>query len=117
MAKHTPGPWQCYADLPSTEPNWHIVTNASRMRVLAHVHIETGNDTDEANARLITVVPELFEELKRLRLAYVNLLEIGRDRILAFGGSCDPVDVMEASDPALRAVDIIIAKAEDLPHA
>lgn len=58
--RHTPGPWVCYADLPSVDPNWHIVTNASRMRVLANVHIEPGNAVDEANARLITAAPELL---------------------------------------------------------
>lgn len=64
MNKHTPGPWICYADLPSTEPNWHIVTTANKMRVLANVHIEPGNAMDEANARLITAAPELFTQLK-----------------------------------------------------
>jgi hypothetical protein len=58
---HTPGPWQVYADTPSIEPNWHIVTNASRMRVLANVHIEPGNEVDAANARLIAAAPELLE--------------------------------------------------------
>lgn len=69
MAQHTPGPWQYYADLPSTEPNWHIVTNASRMRVLANVHIEPGNATDEANARLITAAPELLDALRECQTA------------------------------------------------
>jgi hypothetical protein len=61
--KHTPGPWQFYADVPSTDPNWHIVTNASRMRVLANVHIEPGNEVDLANAKLIAAAPELLEAL------------------------------------------------------
>lgn len=62
---HTPGPWQFYADLPSTDPNWHIVTNASRMRVLANVHIEPGNAMDLANAHLITAAPDLLELAKQ----------------------------------------------------
>ncbi|WP_322038365.1 hypothetical protein [Burkholderia cenocepacia] len=62
--KHTPGPWQFYADLPSTDPNWHIVTNASRMRVLANIHIEPGNETDLANARVITAAPDMAEILE-----------------------------------------------------
>lgn len=41
--------------------------------------------------------------LRRLIFDYVNLLELGRDRIIAQGGTCDPVDVMEAGSPALRA--------------
>lgn len=60
---HTPGPWVFYADTPSTDPNWHIVTTANRMRVLANVHIEPGNEMDLANARLITAAPELLYAL------------------------------------------------------
>jgi hypothetical protein len=44
------------------------------------------------------------DELKRLYAAYVRLLEVGRDRIIAAGGTCDPVDVMENGDPALKRV-------------
>lgn len=62
--KHTPGPWIFYADLPSTEPNWHIVTTANKMRVLANVHIEPGNEMDLVNARLIAAAPELLEALQ-----------------------------------------------------
>lgn len=52
-------------------------------------------------------------ELRRLYSAYVNLLEIGRDRIVSAGGSCDPVDVMEAGDPALvRVRAFLFASAE-----
>ena len=58
----TPWPWVSYADVPSTDPNWHIVTNESRMRVLANVHIEPGSEMDAANARLITAAPDLFAE-------------------------------------------------------
>ena len=59
-AGHTQGPWIFYADLPSVEPNWHIVTTANKLRVLANVHIEPGNQMDEANARLIAAAPELL---------------------------------------------------------
>ncbi|PZR93567.1 MAG: hypothetical protein DI537_10660 [Stutzerimonas stutzeri] len=44
------------------------------------------------------------DELKRLYAAYVRLIEIGRERIIAAGGTCDPVDVMEDGDPALARV-------------
>ena len=64
--KHTPGPWIYYADLPSAEPNWHIVTTANKMCVLANVHIEPGNAMDEANARLIAAAPDLLDALKRI---------------------------------------------------
>lgn len=65
VSQHTAGPWIYYADLPSAEPNWHIVTTANKMRVLANVHIEPGNRMDEANARLIAAAPELLEAAKR----------------------------------------------------
>lgn len=66
-AKHTPGPWFYYADLPSTEPNWHIVTTANKMRVIANVHIEPGNLMDEADARLIAAAPDILAALKYAR--------------------------------------------------
>lgn len=51
-------------------------------------------------------------ELKALYLAYVRLLESGRDRITSLGGDCDPVDVMEAQDPALQAARAAINGAD-----
>ena len=36
--------------------------------------------------------------LKDLSKAYVNLLEVGRDRITTLGGTCDSVEKMEAGD-------------------
>lgn len=87
--QHTPGPWVCYADLPSTEPNWHIVTNASRMRVLANVHIEPGNKVDEANARLITAAPDLLGALKQITTNYVAALN-------ASGADVDQKSVVKA---------------------
>lgn len=55
---------------------------------------------------------ELLAALKNMNRAYVNLLENGRDRIREFGGPCDPVDVMEASDQNLRESRAVIAKVE-----
>lgn len=66
----------------------------------------------EANKHLIAAAPDLLDHLKAMNRAYVNLLETGRDRILQSGGACDPVDVMEATDPFLRASKAAIAKAE-----
>lgn len=63
QTQHTPGPWTHYADIPSTDPNWHIVTNASKMRVVANVHLEPGNATDAANAALIAAAPDLLAAL------------------------------------------------------
>ncbi|MBH1476945.1 hypothetical protein I5U59_09510 [Stenotrophomonas maltophilia] len=42
-------------------------------------------------------------DFKALYRAYVRLLESGRDRIRDLGGTCDPVDVMEANDVDLQA--------------
>ncbi len=64
MNIHTPGPWQFYADTPSTDPNWHIVTNENRTRVIANVHIDPENKTDTANARLIAAAPGLLQACK-----------------------------------------------------
>jgi hypothetical protein len=44
----------------------------------------------------------LRQSLGSMIHAYVRLLECGRDRILDLGGQCDPLDVLEASDPWLR---------------
>lgn len=68
-AKHTKGPWQFYADTPSVEPNWHIVTNTSRLRVIANVHIEPGNAMDIANACLISASPTMLAALVELLAA------------------------------------------------
>lgn len=68
-SKHTQGPWLCYADTPSTDPNWHIVTNDTRIRVVANVRIEPGNVSDKHNALLITAAPELLEALTELNEA------------------------------------------------
>jgi hypothetical protein len=57
-------------------------------------------DTIDAQA---AEIERLREVLKMMIRAYVNLLECGRDRIIALGGQCDPVDVMEASTPELIA--------------
>ena len=74
--KFTPGPWIFYADLPSTEPNWHLVTTANKLRVLANVHIEPRSAMDLANARLIAAAPELFEALEwALRQIDVVMIE------------------------------------------
>lgn len=47
---------------------------------------------------------------RRLRSDYVRMLETARDRIRDLGGECDPVDVMERADPALRAFDAALQK-------
>lgn len=53
-------------------------------------------------------IMEAADEIERMRIeghqlirAYVNTLEVCRDRIISLGGTCDPVDRMESGDPAL----------------
>jgi hypothetical protein len=60
----------------------------------------------------MNTIEQLVSELKSLRRAYVNLLESGRDRILDLGGTCDPVDVMEAGNPHLSSTVKAIAAGE-----
>lgn len=55
---------------------------------------------------------ELLEALEKMNRAYVGLMENGRDRIIALGGDCDPVDVMERSDPHLRESRAVIARVK-----
>lgn len=47
--------------------------------------------------------------LKDLSRAYVNLLEVGRDRIISLGGECDSVEKMETGDPALIAAKAVLS--------
>lgn len=94
--KITPGPWQCYADVPSTDPNWHIVTNATRMRVVANVHIEPGNAMDVANARLVTNATNLLAEVierraKDAAVADLVAADAEYDEASAAYNACDPV--------------------------
>lgn len=57
----------------------------------------------------------LEKALRRLMTDYVGLLEKGRDRIIDLGGTCDPVDVMEAGDPALRSARVALS-SKDQAH-
>lgn len=50
--------------------------------------------------------------LKNLIRGYVNTLEFARERIKDFGGDCDPVSVMEARDPHLRAARAALTQGE-----
>ncbi len=97
--QHTPGPWIFYADLPSTEPNWHIVTTANKMRVLANVHIEPGNAMDLANANLIAAAPELLEALLKAE-SLIDTLTLA---------CLDRVDT--SNDERVRAISAAITKA------
>lgn len=92
---HTPGSWTALQTGEVVDENGHQV---------AHVF-------EFKNLRVIAAAPDLLSELRKMRRAYVSLLEGGRDRILELGGDCDPVDVMEASNPSLLSADAAIAIA------
>lgn len=109
---HTPGPWAA-TNMPWPEQIGCCPLVGRPFSIHRDVdHRNVAAATTFANARLIAAAPDMLAELKRLRLAYVNLMETGYDRIIALGGSCDPVDVMEAGDPAIRRVNEVIARAE-----
>ncbi len=65
--KHSPGPWEMKQEC--VDPEWHILTAGER--IIANVHIETGNEADRANANLIVVAPELLEECERAYKHYL----------------------------------------------
>lgn len=54
----------------------------------------------------------LLTALERMNLAYVTLMENGRDRIIQLGGECDSIDVMERDDPYLRESRSVIASVK-----
>jgi Lar family restriction alleviation protein len=71
------------------------------------------NQLDVRNQRIADLsaeVRELVEGYRSLYRAYVNTLEVARDRIRELGGECDPVDVMERGDPALSLARERLAK-------
>ena len=108
---HTPGPWWVERRVgDALQVNAKHRGEGSSYCVASVNHWE--GDADRANARLIASAPELLTALKRLAHAYVSTMESGRDRIVALGGDCDPVDVMERGDPYLRIAKEAIAKAE-----
>ena len=114
-AGHTPGPWKVVMQYGV----WHVREDPLNWDGRGYQHIASlptekkgshYGDMFSANARLIAAAPELLDELRKLRRAYVNLLEGGRDRILQLGGDCDPLDAMASSDPYLRSAAAAIDK-------
>lgn len=102
--QHTPGPWIFYADLPSTDPEWHIVTTANKLRVLANVHIERGNAMDQANARLIAAAPDMLEALLKTRAYLLTVDCVFMDP----EGSAGQMLVAEIDDVIERATGLTI---------
>jgi hypothetical protein len=100
MSKHTPGPWIFYADMPSVDPAWHLVTTANKMRVLANVHIEPGNAADEANARLIAAAPELLGALSDM-LGEFDDLSVTDDIRTQIGWSANTIKSLQRARAAI----------------
>ena len=65
---------------------------------------------EQENDQLREHVKMLRDALNKMNRAYVNLIENARDRIIALGGDCDPVDMMERDDPNLRESKEALAK-------
>ena len=70
------------------------------------------HDLAEVAAGVVKHRDELLAALEKMNRAYVGLMENGRDRIIMLGGDCDPVDVMEHSDPHLRESRAAIASVK-----
>lgn len=82
-------------------------------RAMAESHDSTAVAGGPANSEIVPLFRSPAQavdlaEFKALYRAYVRLLESGRDRIIDFGGTCDPVDVMEANDVDLQAARRVI---------
>lgn len=123
LAAATPGPWICYADIPSADPNWHIVTTANKLRVLANVHIEPGNSVDPANAAIIAAAPEVTAELiaARRKLEAVQAMVADRKDAMSIQDALETLSAMasvqdgyakKATDPGLRIIHKANAKAQ-----
>lgn len=106
-AEPLPGQAYAVAMQPKYVSNEQWAVDAAILAEAGTVYTDTGLTPRQ----LMEQRDELLEALKRLRLDYVNLLEDGRDRIIALGGTCDPVDVMEARSPAIRSANAAIASA------
>lgn len=61
---------------------------------------------------LLNALDEGRAEIRALYRAYVQLLDSGRQRILALGGDCDSVERMEEGDPALIRARNFLPNAE-----
>jgi hypothetical protein len=91
-------------------PCIEVAPGVWKLRVVVELERQRDAIAAERDAAQATA-KRLRKGLTDLGRAYVRLLEIGRDRIMDLGGACDPVDVMEAGDPALRAARALVAEA------
>lgn len=92
------GYWPGMGSVNSTTSTTHLRREADKWRKEGAEITPLYAVTPSARA---AVLEEAATALKRLILAYVSLMETGYRRIIDLGGSCDPVEVMEAGDPSL----------------
>ena len=74
--KSTPGPWELGHE--GVDPEWYIIT-APGGRIIANVHVETGNHVDEANCALILNACNNYERIKAENLKLRSRLGLTED--------------------------------------
>lgn len=137
--KHTPEPWfwsekhgeicftsmyddqsygmSCPVDMEDESNSGRIIACVNACAGIPTIWLESGTTGCLQNVRTERndyqkQRDELLAALEKMNRAYVNLIENGRDRIIDLGGKCDPLDVMERSDPNLKESRAVIASVK-----
>ena len=71
-------------------------------RMRGGLHPAFHADLEKLRAAVAGYRRDAENAVRRLYRGYVNSMESARDRIVGLGGTCDPLDVMELSDPYLQ---------------
>jgi hypothetical protein len=92
------------------DDNWELSSEDGVRAVVDH-----GKLIAAINSPRLSPAPEgdLREAFEALYKGYINVLQMGRDKIIDLGGECDPVDVMERNDPCLRDARAALANTGD----
>lgn len=61
---------------------------------------------------LAAALVETEAELRKLKHAYIGLMETGYELIIELGGECDDVEMMSFSDPTLRSVNALLTRLD-----
>lgn len=120
MSKHTPGPWQNIASMPSEGFDcWWLSANGMAIATISGYQ---GDPECAANARLIAAAPDLLEASPRA----VEMLRIAADVIRHQaprahykydGADCDGYCIADDCESAAEDLSAAIAKAEEPDHA
>ena len=81
----TKGPWTIHQE--SIDPEWYIITTPSG-RIMANVHIETGNAQDQANAAHIVHCVNAHDELVQVLKDVLSELQDGPWTTIAIAKLC-----------------------------